>query len=366
MSEFEIEKRQEYVRNRKKWMIIQMIALALVAAIALGSFIVYDRMNRTYYIEYTENSKIDYRIQYIENEFFEDWLENDQAYISSLVDTISADFQYQLSMDANDIGFEYRYQILGTMIIADKDSGKPYYTTENILLPEKTVSTVKDNQLKIKEHVDVDFNEYHGFASDFIQIYNLNNASATLYLTLDVEVLSSCPDFEQSNENTYSTSLKVPLALDTFDTQITSSIPTNESRVLACKDTDNRTLFLTISIIAAILAVALLIVLLVFLHLTKNEDITYVAKVRKLLSAYRSFIQRMDGEFDDTNYQIVMIHTFTELLGIRDTLQSPILMTENNDETMTRFLIPTESKLLYVFEIKVDNYDAIYTKEQEA
>ena len=68
MSEFEIEKRQEYVRNRKKWMIIQMIALALVAAIALGSFIVYDRMNRTYYIEYTENSKIDYRIQYIENE----------------------------------------------------------------------------------------------------------------------------------------------------------------------------------------------------------------------------------------------------------------------------------------------------------
>ena len=366
MSEFEIEKRQEYVRNRKKWMIIQMIALALVAAIALGSFIVYDRMNRTYYIEYTENSKIDYRIQYIENEFFDEWLEKDQSYISSLVDTIGADFQYQMSMDATDIGFEYRYQIVGTMIIADKDSGKPYYKMEDVILPEKTVSTSKENQLKIKEHIDVDFNYYHDFASNFIKIYNLSNSSSTLYLTLDVEVFSSCPDFEQTNENTYSTSLKVPLALETFHTEVTSSIPTNESRVLACKDTDNRTLFLAISVISTILAVVLLIVLMVFLHLTKNEDITYVAKVRKLLSAYRSFIQRMDGEFDDTGYQIVMIQTFTELLGIRDTLQAPILMTENRDETMTRFLIPTESKLLYVFEIKVDNYDAIYEKAQEA
>ena len=35
-------------------------------------------------------------------------------------------------------------------------------------------------------------------------------------------------------------------------------------------------------------------------------------------------------------------------------------MTENSDETKTSFLIPTNTKLLYVFEIKVDNYDEIY------
>ncbi|MBQ8497976.1 MAG: hypothetical protein IJ489_11060 [Clostridia bacterium] len=366
MSEFEIEKRQEYVRNRKKWMMIQIVALALVAAIALGSFIIYDRMNRTYYIEYTESSSIDYHIQYIENEFFEDWLEKDQAYISSLVDTVSADFKYILAMDANDIGFDYNYQIVGTLMIADKDSGNPYYTTEDILLPKIEVSTFQENHLKIEENILVDFNQYNDFASHFIKVYNLTNASCTLYLTLDVEVVSSCPDFEQNNENVYSTSLKIPLALDTFHAEITSSVPTNESRVLACKDTDSRGLFLGIGIIASILAFVLLIVLLVFLHLTKNEDITYVARVRKILNAYRSFIQRMDGEFDDRDYQILMIQTFTELLGIRDTLQAPILMTENRDETMTRFLIPTESKLLYVFEVKVDNYDMIYEKHEDA
>ena len=68
----------------------------------------------------------------------------------------------------------------------------------------------------------------------------------------------------------------------------------------------------------------------------------------------------MEGEFDIAGYQIVVIKSFTEMLGIRDTLQAPVLMTENSDETMTQFLIPTNTKLLYVFEIKVDNYDEIY------
>ena len=38
---------------------------------------------------------------------------------------------------------------------------------------------------------------------------------------------------------------------------------------------------------------------------------------------------------------------------------------ENRDETLTRFLIPTNTKILYVFEIKVDNYDEIYSKPEE-
>ena len=49
-----------------------------------------------------------------------------------------------------------------------------------------------------------------------------------------------------------------------------------------------------------------------------------------------------------------------EMLGIRDTIQSPILMWENRDQTMTQFLIPTNTNMLYTFEIKVENYAEIY------
>ena len=106
--------------------------------------------------------------------------------------------------------------------------------------------------------------------------------------------------------------------------------------------------------------------LAVFVHVTKNDDITYAAKIRKILSAYGSYIQRMDGEFDCQGYQVVAIQSFTEMLGIRDTIQAPLLMTENRDETMTRFLIPTDTNLLYVFDIKVDNYDEIYGRMESS
>jgi hypothetical protein len=72
----------------------------------------------------------------------------------------------------------------------------------------------------------------------------------------------------------------------------------------------------------------------------------------------------MEGVFDETGYQRVNIKTFNEVLNIRDTLQTPILMFENKDKTLTTFIIPTDSKLLYVFEIKVDNYEEIYSRSE--
>ena len=62
----------------------------------------------------------------------------------------------------------------------------------------------------------------------------------------------------------------------------------------------------------------------------------------------------MDG------YQVLALTSFNEMLDIRDTVQSPILMYENEDKTCATFFIPTQSKTLYLYEIKVDDYDQIY------
>ena len=58
-----------------------------------------------------------------------------------------------------------------------------------------------------------------------------------------------------------------------------------------------------------------------------------------------------------------MVDTFREMLEVRDTIMSPILMNENEDKTRTLFFIPTNTQLLYVFEIKIDDYDEIYKTE---
>lgn len=365
MSELEIRKRQEYVRNRKKWMIVQIVAIVIVAAIALGSFLICDRMNRTYYIEYTESSNLDYRVKYEENAFFDDdWVERDQAYIAFLIDAIEADFHYELNMDTTGVGFDYSYEILATTVVADKDSGNPYYTVEEVLFPKKSVSISHNSTVAIDEKISIDYNKFNDMATRFVGAYGLKNASSTLIVTLSVDVLSACDAFETSNENSYFTSLNIPLNEETFSVEVTQSIPEDESKVLACSGAASQKLFHVLGIVTTILACVLAVVLGVFLYMTQNEDITYSAKVRKLVNAYGSYIQRITGEFDDAGYQTIYVKTFVEMLGIRDTIQSPILMYENRDATMTRFLVPTNTQLLYCFEIKVDNYDEIYSRHE--
>ena len=53
------------------------------------------------------------------------------------------------------------------------------------------------------------------------------------------------------------------------------------------------------------------------------------------------------------------------MLEIRDTIQAPILMYENEDKTCAKFMIPTDSKLLYVYKIEVEGYVEPETEKRE-
>ena len=362
MSEDERKQRQEYKRKRKKWILIQAIALILVATFALTFFVVYDRMNRTYYIEYTENGSVDYKVNLKENNFFE---ENSvgagQSYVASLIENIVADFKYNLQIDNDSVEFEYVYSVDAQLIIANKDTGDYIYKPVYNLIPE-TKATAKDrDSIKFGTSVSIDYKQYDKIATSFINTYGLKNTTSTLVVTMNVKVISTCSEFENSsNQNTYFTSLNIPLTEENFSMFTTSSNTENQSKVLACTNGVSQKVFLILTIVFASIAVILAIVLTAFVFITRNEDVNYTNKVRKILSSYRSFIQQIEGQFDVEGYQVVPVKTFKEMLYIRDTIQSPILMFENIDQTVTEFVIPTNTKILYTFEIKVDNYDDIY------
>ena len=361
MSEAEIRRRQDYKRNRKKWILIQTVAIISVLVIALGSFLIFDRMNRTYYIEYTEGASADYSVRYNDNNHFDsEWIGAGQSYVSSLTDVIEAKFRYHLDMNQVNVGFDYSYGVTAQLIVADKNTGKHIYDPTDVLVPEFSSSVSRDDSLTLTESAEVDFAKYNNRAREFINTYALKNVSAHILVTMNVKVISQCDQFESNNENNYSISLLVPLCEQTFSINSTASAPSGETKVLACRGGVGMAIFKVLAIVCTIIAVILGGLMIAFVYLTRNEDVNYSNKVKKILNAYRSFIQQIDGEFNTEGYQIVQIKSFTEMLGIRDTIQSPVLMWENRDETMTQFLIPTSTKLLYTFEIKVDNYDSIY------
>ena len=361
MSEAERKRRQEYKKNRKKWIFGQLIAVGLVFLIACASFLTYFLVNREYYISYTEDGKINYEVSLFDNDFYEEGtVGQDKAYIASLINKITADMKYELRMEADEVGFDYSHDVIAEVQIVDKDSGKIIYNPSEELVKKTTKSVNGKNRISIRETVDIDFVKYNELATSFVKTYGAKNAVSTLVVKMNVNVLSRCEEFEENSDNSYSIAMNVPLNVNTVNINLSSSVPTAESKVLACKGSLNLDSFKTVGIASSVVDLVLIVLLIAFIYVTRNEDINYTRRVQKLVSAYRSFIQEMYGEFDVTGYQLIRIKTFGEMLGIRDTIQSPILMSENEDQTRTQFFIPTNTKLLYIFEIKVDNYDEIY------
>ena len=368
MSETEKLKRLAYKENRKKCIRAQAILAIIVAIALIASLFAYYSLNKTYYIDYTEDADVNYRVYLKENDFYgKDYLEGGQAYVASLIDRVVADLQYELNIDADGVEYEYSYGIVAHLLITDENTNvtvldKSYPIKENVSVVE-----TKD-RVEINETVEIDYGEYNAFATRFFDQLKLskNDFETTLVVTMAVSVRGAAAELETDATNEYDVSVNIPLTLDVVEINIGTSVPTGESQVLACKNAINTEVFKRIATVCAFIEAVMLIILIAFVYLTRNDDINYNIKVKRIVNAYRSFIQKINNEFDTTGYQLLLVDTFNEMLAIRDTIQSPVLMSENEDQTMTRFLIPTNTKILYVFEIKVDNYDEIYGTREDA
>ena len=357
MSEKEKKRRLGYRKSREKWIFTQTVILVVLILAVLISAIVSYQLQKTYYIGYRESGNIDYDVFLKENEFFEDdILGKDQSYVASLIDKIIADFNYEIEMDTDDVFYRYSYTIKSRLEIIDDTSGVAIFNPEYELVRVENKSQNSSNRLVINEMVILNYDQYNSLAGNFLATYDLTDTTSNIVVTLEVDVLSDCNAFSGSSADTYFSELRIPLTTKTVNIKMTSTVPDAEAKMIACTRGAGSEVFKTTAIVLGVVAVIMLLVLIAFIYLTRTDDITYTARVKKIVSQYKSYIQRIKNAFDMSAYQVVLVETFDEMLEIRDTIQAPILMHENEDKTCARFIIPTDNKLLYLYEIKIDGY----------
>ena len=357
MSEKEKKRRSLYRKNREKWIFTQVVVAVVIAiAIIISSLVAY-QLNKTYYIGYRDGGSIDYNVFLKENEFFDQtYLGKDQSYVASLIDKIVANFSYSIEMDTDDVNYRYSYKITSRLEIIDDTSKVPLYKPEYVLVNEQNKAQSSANRLLINEIVVINYDEYNDIASKFLDTYALTSTTSNIVVKLTVDVLSDCNAFSGSSVDTYTSELRIPLTTKTVNIKMSSAVPTGDSKMIACTRGAGFETFKTTAIVLSVVEAMMIIVLVAFIYLTRTDDITYTARVKKILSQYKSYIQKIKNIFDQSGYQKILVDTFDEMLEIRDTIQAPILMYENEDKTCAKFLIPTDSKLLYVYEIKIEGY----------
>ena len=370
MSEEERRQRLGYRKRRKQCITAQIVIIAVILMIALISSLLTMVFNKTYYVNYVEKSSVDYGVHLKDNDFYEDsFIGKDYAYIAALIDTVEASFDYGVTMQSEEaVDFNYTYRIDSVVQIKDKYSSKVLYAPVYNEIAESAHST-SGTKIDVERTVFIDYDKYNDIANSFISTYKLQNAEASLIVRLTVNVTGQSDEFQMGeSSNSHVSSISMPLSANTVEIKITSSAPAEEQKILSYTTKNISDAFKTSAIIAAVLAVVLGIVLWLYAFLSRNVDVTYDIKVAKIMRSYKSFIQRIRNSFNTEGYQVLLIDSFDEMLAIRDTIQSPILMEENGDKTCSRFFIPSNTEILYLYELKVDDYDRIYnsnTNENE-
>ena len=361
MSEIEKLQRDTYQKKRRLLILIQAIVICVLTVALLVTSSTYVKMNKNTYVYYSESGNVLYRAYLADNEFYKvEYLNGEHAYVSELIDRMTGDFSYNLALNTNDVNFKYSYYIEAKVIVSDKATGANIYDPSFILLPKNTEET-HGNCLNISKTVNIDYKKYETIAAKFVGSYGLTNVDQRLSVKMYVDVLGTSESMADDSSGRYVVELKVPLNQKTLKPSVSTSVPTGEQKILANSSNAKNGFKIASIIIASIDALAIAAII-VFTLLTRDKHIDYARRVKSVLSSYRSYIQKILTPFDTSEYQVLVVDTFREMLEIRDTIQTPILMYENEDRTCTTFTIPATQNFLYVYEIKVEDFDAKIAK----
>lgn len=364
MSEAERKRRLEYREKRHRWIIWQVSILAVLLVLTFVCTLFAVQCNRMTYINYRESSQVEYGVYVKENDFYkESFLSKEYEYVASLIDKVVAEFIYDLYVGADSsVEYTYTYRVDAILEIRSKISGKTIYSSAEEVIPARRMEG-SGQGVTVRESVTLDYVKYNQLASGFISRYGLKETVSNLVVQMHVDVAGSNEAFQDGqSKKSYVASLDIPLTTQTVDVKITSDTPDGNGQLPARRCGTVGTVLRVLAIVLACLSALLGIGMACFIYLTRNTDITYEIQVKRLLRDYKSYIQTLRHAFDPSGYQLLQLNSFAEMLEIRDIIQSPILMSENEDRTRTEFLIPTNTRILYMYEIKVSDYDEIYAQ----
>lgn len=353
--------------RRRSTVLTFICAIVIVSFLTLSFFMLYAQKNKAQYVSYDEESSIDYKVQYKENDFFDEtYLGSDREYIASLIDSIKADFDYNISLEDKDVEYKYTYRIEANVTVKDKDSKKLFYDKTYTLLNEKEQTTTS-KELNINERVIIDYDEYNDIIKRFVNVYDLENAESTLNINMYVNIIGSCEDFVENEEKERVITLSIPLTEDTMTIDFVDNIVNSTNNVMQCNSNNSGVILLAlIGIILLIVDVILIIAAIRYEIKTRTAETIYERELKKILNNYGSNIQMLGNEFDFSDYQLLKIANFSDILEISDKVRQPILMKESKEKNGAYFIVPTNTKLLYVYRLKVSDIEKeIYEKNNK-
>ena len=303
------------------------------------------KFKTNYNLDYDIKPNIKYQVNLKDNSYYkEKQLKEDMQYITDLIDYINVDFNYKM-VTSKKSTYNYKYNITADIVVTDRNNTeKILYKDSEVLKEDVIVDNHEDTNVNILENLKIDYQKYNSLVNSFKSKYTVS-ASSNLVITMHVE-----SDVKNSNVDN---DIK-----DNEDLKIT--IPLSEQTINILKDYNAKGISGTVSkysyikivnIYCALISVVLLVLdvisllsLIKFIKKTYRKNSTYTKKINKIMKEYDRIIVKLSKMPDLTNYEIIEISSFDELLDAKQNLDKPILHIEVHKNQKSYFLIFSDAQ----------------------
>ena len=213
---------------------------------------------------------------------------------------------------------------------------------ENEFYQDKYVDEKSTIIASLINNIDVDFNYKMNLANeqDYTYEYKIvaktnvreSSKSTSIYETTD-ELVSSIQ--QESNSKQLDIADSVTIDYNEYNEKINKFINLYQY-------------VLWIGIALAVAGVIVFVMLIKYIIEKRSAETMYAQELKQILFNYKSYIQKSNTPIDTKGYKVISINTFEEILGLRDTMQLPILMYAEEEEERTKFMILTD-KIMYLY-----------------
>lgn len=296
---------------------------------------------------YNVSRNADYKVYIKNNKFIEqEFLGNNQTYITDLVDYIYTKFNYNYSITKKAKG-ECEYKIIANINaeynVTGDDKGTKLWSKEYVLLEPKKIE-VDSNIINVSEDLKIDFNKYNEEIKKFKDEFGIPikaNLEVKM-ITASKLILDDTKQVQQDNSNVI---LKMDLNQQVF--KITDDYEKSDNGQIYDESQNkksNNMILLTIGGVLFIIAVVGILSIIKKVAF-QNRKTDYEIALNRILKNYGDIVAEVVTPTYDENLKVIEVKNFDQLLDIEEEIRMPILFYETIEGQEGEFSIISDNIL---------------------
>lgn len=313
---------------------------------------------------YNYTNDLSYKVYIKQNKFYtQPYMEMNKQYIASLIDHIDVTTKYGLQ-STEDLQYTYTYEVVATAkgIFGENDGKATEVWSKAYQVSPKETQRGTGKTINIDKTVSIDYNQYNAIMTDFRNTFGLS-IEADVDVTFKITVDGGLPGQEQTLKESNSSSLQIPLLKNTV--QMKPNFENSGKNTIMSKEKNSKKVNLSLLIFGLALLLFSLYMFVVFsrklIKATKKSE--YVLELNKLLKEYGDIIAESDNLPDLSQYDVVSIKHFQDIVDIEEELHSPIICCEIREDLETWFIIIYD-KTAYRYVLKYENFGKIINNDR--